>query len=792
MSVGADKLARFTRLAVIAIWLCVIVGCGAFAVLATPILTQFSHFIPRTDIDADLLDDLYSSVAARMVLIAIEGDSEEARAAVSNRLRDALKTSDSFVRVLNGPSSLSTDDMRQLYAYRYLLSPTVSSDRFTVDGLRSGLQQRLAELSSPLSPISKQYLPGDPTGELRSVLSVFQGGIQQPETRFGVWMSPNGKRALLIAETQVSGFDAKAQRPVVDSIRQAFVNAKGESQVTLLLSGPGVLATLSEQTIRTEATLLSFGSLAAIIALLVYAYRSLRVILLSPLPLLSAVIVAIAVVGILYGGIQGLVLGFGATLMGVTVDYPVHLFSHLRRQERVADTMRRLWPTLRLCVISTTIGYVAMISTSLTGLAELGIFSMVGLLTAAAVTRWVLPAILPERWAPPELVGLALIRRLMQHRRVPCWPIFAAGACLLAVMATVIALKPPGWQTDLTALSPIPADILAQDGKLRADLHAPEVGQVLFIRALTPDAVILRSEELAGKLQQLVAAGSLTGFDAPSLYLPSQAVQRARRAALPDASTLRANLAQATAGLPFRLDAFEPFLRAVEAARSARFLGLEDLRHTPLGLRIESLLYPSEGGWTGMITLSGVRNPQQLVTSIDALGYANVTYLDFRATTTRLMTDFRDQAISRLYLGALLLVALLVVGVRSWQRTLVVLLPLTLAVLLDLCVLALRGEPLTLFHLVSLLLVVGLGIDYGLFFSSTADDTEEQSRTLHALLLCSSSTAAGFGMLCFSSLPVLKAIGQTVTVGVIAAYVFAAIIARPWAISQLPARGGSH
>lgn len=107
MNVGADKLARFARLAVIAIWLCVTVGCGVFAFLATPILTQISHFIPRTDIDADLLDDLYSSVAARMVLIAIEGDSEEARAAVSNRLRDALKARDSFVRVLNGPSSLS-------------------------------------------------------------------------------------------------------------------------------------------------------------------------------------------------------------------------------------------------------------------------------------------------------------------------------------------------------------------------------------------------------------------------------------------------------------------------------------------------------------------------------------------------------------------------------------------------------------------------------------------------------------------------------------------------------------
>lgn len=139
-----------------------------------------------------------------------------------------------------------------------------------------------------------------------------------------------------------------------------------------------------------------------------------------------------------------------------------------------------------------------------------------------------------------------------------------------------------------------------------------------------------------------------------------------------------------------------------------------------------------------------------------------------------------------------MLTVVLGLGVRSWQRTLIVLLPVGLAVCVVLSMFILRHEALTLFHIVSLLLVVGLGIDYGLFFSRPNIESDGQRRTLHALLVCSSSTAAGFGVLCFSSLPVLTAIGQTVTLGVVTAFIFAAIIARTWAVVQPPAKDGSR
>jgi predicted exporter len=89
------------------------------------------------------------------------------------------------------------------------------------------------------------------------------------------------------------------------------------------------------------------------------------------------------------------------------------------------------------------------------------------------------------------------------------------------------------------------------------------------------------------------------------------------------------------------------------------------------------------------------------------------------------------------------------------------------------------GISLTLFHLISLILVAGLGLDYALFFEHAADDPAEQRRTLHAILVCSASTLLVFALLATSSLPVLRAIGLPVTIGVVSNFVLALLMTRP-------------
>ena len=129
-------------------------------------------------------------------------------------------------------------------------------------------------------------------------------------------------------------------------------------------------------------------------------------------------------------------------------------------------------------------------------------------------------------------------------------------------------------------------------------------------------------------------------------------------------------------------------------------------------------------------------------------------------------------------LVAVLLTLTVWIALRQPRRVWRVLLPMALTTLIILAVLRGTGVELNLFHLVALILAAGLGLDYALFFDHAGDDRADQLRTLHALIVCSLMTLLVFCLLALSSIPVLRAIGTTVTLGVLANFVLALLVSR--------------
>jgi predicted exporter len=103
---------------------------------------------------------------------------------------------------------------------------------------------------------------------------------------------------------------------------------------------------------------------------------------------------------------------------------------------------------------------------------------------------------------------------------------------------------------------------------------------------------------------------------------------------------------------------------------------------------------------------------------------------------------------------------------------------MVLTTLLIITVLRAAGVSLNLFHLISLILAAGLGLDYALFFEHSAADAGERRRTLHAVLVCAISTLLVFAMLALSSTPILRAIGVTVAIGVLSNFFLALLLTR--------------
>ncbi len=154
--------------------------------------------------------------------------------------------------------------------------------------------------------------------------------------------------------------------------------------------------------------------------------------------------------------------------------------------------------------------------------------------------------------------------------------------------------------------------------------------------------------------------------------------------------------------------------------------------------------------------------------------------LDLKEESDALYDSYLAEAIHFSLAGFLALTVLLLIALRSPRRVARVLAPLVLAVLTVAAGLAIAGVHLTILHLVGMLLIVAVGSNYALFFDRQANSEEagDEALTLAALVIANASTVIGFGLLSFSQVPVLVALGTTVAPGTFLALLFAAIGAR--------------
>jgi predicted exporter len=755
-------------------WLALALACAA-VIARTPFSSDLSAFLPRSPSPAQqvLVEQLRDGVVSRLILIGVEGGARDRRADVNRHLAASLRASESFASVNNGEETGFEKDRELLWRYRYLLSPAVSGERFSAQGLHESLRELLAQLASPAGALMQRIATADPGGELLRLADQFSPQAR-PRMHAGVWFSKDGGRTLLVAQTRAPASDIDAQKRALGLVRDAFAQAAGGTDFRLLVTGPGVFSVASRERIRHDAWRLSLIGTVLIAALLLTLYRSLRVLGLGFLPVASGALAGIAAVGMAFGSVHGITIAFGVTLIGEAVDYAIYLFTQNAPGAAPQTTFERVWPTLRLGMLTSICGFSAMLFSDFTGLAQLGLFSIVGLLAAAAVTRWILPALLPRGFvvgAVPALAPavMAAVRAAPRLR-------VALLLVLAAALGFLLLRQQPLWSDSLTSLSPISPAEQALDHELRQDIGAPDVRHLVVVTAPDEQATLQASERAAGELRDAVARGWLQGFDSPASYLPSDATQRARQAALPAAETLRQNLQAAQKGLPFRAQAFEPFVRDVSAARGMAPLDRASLQGTSLGLRLDSLLIERASGWMALLPLRGVADVDAIAGKI--AGIPNVILLDQKQEFDRLYRGYLREAVMNSLLGAAAIGVLLFASLRSPRRVFDVAAPLAAAALATCGLLASAGVELSIFHLVGLVLVVALGSNYALFFDRQAPSGQDRGRTVVSLVFAATTTVIGFGMLAFSKIPVLSAIGSTVAMGAALALVFSAILAR--------------
>lgn len=744
---------------------------GLFAAKTVRIEADFTAFLPpsATPQERLLIAQLRDGLVSRLMLVALHGADENTLARASRALAEKLGRAPEFDYAANGSLNQFAAQAEVLMGNRYALSPEVNSQRFSAPALRAALEEQQAQLGSPFGMLSRTILARDPTGEFLATLRQLDPG-SMPALRQGVWFSADGQRAFLIAQTRAPGFDSLRQASAMATLRSAAADVN--PQVAITLTGPGVFAAESRRLIERDAVNLSLCSALVILAMLAFVYRSALPIALVLTPVAFGLLIGVLVVQALFGSVHGITLGFAATLIGEAVDYPNYLLLNTAAGETARGAARRIGRTLALAVLTTVASALALTLSSFTGLAQLGVLTMVGITVAGLATRYLIPWLLGDRVLDFRRLHVPASAAVAQAR----WPRIVGLAATLCGALWLGYTYPAWWERDLASISPVPGEMRAIDQRLRREMGAPEVSFFLASRGVSETAALQAAGEILPVLQAWKQAGWIRSYDSPAWYLPSPATQARRLRSLPDTPALQKNLDEALNGLAFRADAFAPFVRDVAAARVQAPLTRAAYAATPLGAKLNALVVELEGQWLVLTPLVGVSDPGKLVVSLSG---GNSQLVDLKQISTQMVDGFSRAAVRQAAVGALLIMLLLILGLGSLKRTWHVAAPAAAALVLTTASLTAGGQRVGVFHLVALLLVLGIGLNYALFFERPPADVAERARTRLALAVCSISTIATFGFLSLSATPVLHAIGSTVALGALVSLVLAALWARP-------------
>lgn len=563
-------------------------------------------------------------------------------------------------------------------------------------------------------------------------------------------------------------FSVSGDTDYSDLLTAAEASARrANDKVRVVSAGIPLHAEAAAARASVEINVIGLGSLAAVLLLVWLAFRSLRPIVLVALSLAIGTASAISVTAVVFDRVHLITLVFGASLVGVAEDYGIHYF--VTRQadstRSPAHTMRFLLPGMALALSTSVVAYLALGVAPFPGLRQMALFSAVGL--AAAFLTVVLWFPLLDRGSlRPTRMSAWLARGLARwpRARLDRPSLLVAAGLAVFIVGGLLQVR---VVDDVRQLQNSPAPLVEAQRTVGRLLGSPSPTQFLLVRGDTPDQVLVREEAAKAALKGLIAQGRLDGVIALSEWVPSAARQRA------DATL--------TAGLEDQVR--ERVAKALHATRAPVPVGNATTDHVltlstwlaqPVSAALRHLWLGREGGQSGpyasVVLLRGLADPTAARAVQAAVASSpGVEWVDRVEDLTGLLHHYRVLMSWLLLAGAVAVAALLAwrYGVASWRA----LVPTLLAGLCSVALLGWLHVPVQLFPVLALALLLGVGVDYGIFLLEHPGDGVSWS----AIVLGAASTLLAFGLLALSSTPALHAFGITMLAGVGAVWVLS-----PW------------
>lgn len=618
-------------------------------------------------------------------------------------------------------------------------------------------EQSMLQMMSPGMPITAELLKQDPLlffPRYAMGLSALQTQTDiQLEDGFATIRDEKGISRLLVLELKNSPYNIEYQEKTAHFIDELNLKIK-QYQVQPHWTGTLMFAQFGTNSAQEEISTIGVGSTLGILLLVWFGFRSVRPMLTEMVAVGTGCLVAFAATYLVFDEIHLMTLVFGASLIGVCVDFSFY-FMAMQSQHRHIDgfsVLKPVLPSLFVGLLTTLFAYVVLSFTPFPGFRQIAVFSMVGL-TAAWITSILLLPRLPALNAEPAIRTLSFIGKIRSF--VQANNPLRYGLILVILVVTTTSLFFLKSNDDIRNLQSMDQKLKQEDQYVRDRFMQQQGSDYFVVSGKTSQELEKNEQDLLLKLEELKNSGKLDGFQALGQWLPSTQQQQHNIQLLEQIprGTLT-EYAQAMQLDPNDLLAWQNQLKQQPLLTDKIFAD-----HPLAFLQMSST--------ERLVMLQGVQNNQALKTLVNA----NVQLLQPVNQLSELFKEHRIQA--QWLLGLAIILLMLGLGfIYGKKSVLPLVLPVTMALMTTFAIQVWLGVEINLFSIMGTFLIMGIGVDYAIFYRHGHDHPQVVGM---ALFLCMMSTFFSFGLLSFSQTYAIHCFGLTALLGVIFAFIYATL-----------------
>ena len=629
--------------------------------------------------------------------------------------------------------------------------------------VRQHLSEVYARLLSPEGSVLKRLYQVDPLALRFIGLEKLRFLNMIPSMRLekGHFISSDGKNALIIADTPLEITDYQGARKMLDHFQRLASDVVPQNISVSLVSGHRYTVANAEAIKRDVVIILICSSVAIFVIFLIFL-RSWSGLCVYLVPL-TVLCIAAGGMSMVYDTVSAMTIGFGAVLLGISVDFALHVYFALRAPGMNPQTaVGQVSRPIIFCALTTMGAFGVLLFSNLPMQRELAVFSIIGIGASFSLSLIVLPHAIRS-------TGLTTYGGKIQRRpaRRPA-PKFVV-CCWLVVLAL------SGWQAtrlqfdgDMRSLNLVPEEIRMAEKKLKQTWGNIRGKAIVFTEGATLQTALEFNDRIFQKLSRKIAPDQLVSL---ASILPSQTTQQSNRqrwqSFWSDERKARVQQLLATEGqfIGFKPTAFEPFIQRL--SQPSPPLTAENMRTLGFGEILDALIMPSDDSIHVLTLVPDTPEVAALFDTSDpgGSGIRFVSQSQFAKIISNAITDEFIQFIIKASAVVCLLLGLLF---RKLTMVLLALIPVVTGMLFMVGVMSGLGIAFNLFNIVAAILIIGLGVDYGIFMVSKISKGVDPG-TERAVFVSGLTTIAGFGALVIAQHPALHSIGLTVLLGISAA-----------------------